>query len=195
MHRLLPLLGDVGLGILSTFCVEWVSGYEFEILHYIVGLIVAFLPDLDAFGDKEFLRRGVVAAHAGNLRDHREGLHKPIVWFVGAAILWIFSPIFGPIIFFGILVHFLHDSVGTGWGVQWLWPCTTWYKLFVTKQNHLTWKIFLMSWKQEELPGLIGRHGFSDWIEKLYLRPTIISVTEYLIFLLGASVFIWRFLM
>ncbi len=184
MYRLLPLLGDAGLGILSVLVVSFGYGVYEPTAFWLMPF--AFLPDLDAF--HEVMRRGKVAACADNPHDHRETLHKPILWLVPLALLWWSVGYYGAVIFTMVLLHFLHDSVLTGWGVPWLSPFSNIrIKFFVDEQNEASFKTkdWLRIWHEDELQKAIVAHGNENWIEDLYLHPTLVSVVEYSIFVLA----------
>ena len=112
-------------------------------------------------------------------------LHKPLVWLLVAAALWFWTDYYGAIAFFAVLMHFLHDSVLTGWGVPWFAPFSqTRIKFFVDETNKESFRRedWVRLWTPEELTQAIIAYGYEDWIEQLYLRPTIVSMIEYSVF-------------
>lgn len=178
MYKLLPLAGDIGTGILVIILTSLAFGFYEPYVWLLLPLIL--LPDLDAI--PEIIKKGRVAASPEHPYDHRELLHKPVLWLLGGALLWAWFGYYGAIAFWLVLFHFLHDSVLTGWGVQWFWPLSkTQYKFFVDERNEVSLKQgdWLRSWKEEHLQAAIMQHGFEDWIERYYLKPTIQSVVEY----------------
>jgi hypothetical protein len=188
------MLGDFGLGII-TFV--WVSlAYEHATLPaFALAVILSFAPDLDALA--EISRRGKVAASADNPMDHREMLHKPLIWLAITGGLWAWLGYYGAIAFFVILLHFLHDSVLTGWGVPWLAPFSkTRFKFFVDETNKESWarEDWMRRWTPQKLTRMIIAYGDEYWIEHLYLRPTVVSVTEYTIFLASLGLLTWYLL-
>jgi len=184
MYKLLPLLGDLGLGIISVVCVSFVYGKEVD--GAFVLLALAFLPDLDAL--PELWRHGQVAASKDHPADHRELLHKPILWLGVAGFCWWYFGYYGAVSFVVLLLHFVHDSVLTGWGVPWLWPFSkVRIKFFVDEKNEVSLapKNWIRTWNKLELQHAIVIYGNKNWIEDLYLRPTVVSAVEYGIFLLS----------
>lgn len=184
MYRLLPLLGDAGLGILSIVLVSLL--YEQYAVSAFLLLPFVFLPDLDALA--ELKSRGKLAASAEYPHDHRELLHKPVIWLVLLGLVWWHFGYYGAIAFTMVLMHFLHDSVLTGWGVPWLAPFfDVRIKFFVNERNEVSFKPkdWLRTWNKEDLREAIVAHGNENWIEDLYLKPTIVSLLEYGVFVLA----------
>lgn len=184
MYRILPLLGDVGLGILIIIGVSMQYGQqEWEVF---LLLPLALLPDLDAI--PELWKRGKVAASASNPNDHRELLHRPLIWLFVAGILWWSVGFYGAVAFALLLGHFLHDSVLTGWGVPWLSPFSdTRVKFFTDKYNEFSLATgdWVRLYEKLELHLMIVTYGNENWIEDLYLHPTVVSVVEYSVFVTG----------
>jgi hypothetical protein len=184
MHRILPLLCDAGLGIFVFLAVSHAYRVEDGWSGFLIFCI--FLPDLDSFS--QLHRKGYVAASAEDPVDHREFLHKPVLWLLPSLMLWVAFGYVGALLFFLFLVHFLHDSVLTGWGVPWLSPWNrTRIKFFADETNHesLRKKDWVRTWRPDELAQMIRAHGNEDWIRDLYMRLTPVSVIEYSIFALG----------
>lgn len=193
MYRILPLLCDIGLGILAALGVEWALGLPFSWFHVGVGIVFAFLLDADVLVDKDLWRDGYVATHEESPSDHRELLHKPLLWLAAfGASAFILPPDLVLIAGSATFLHFVHDSMGTGFGIMWLWPFSMRsYKFFAAKDDPLTFKNFMISWSKEELPEVIRKHGMKEWIPRFYLRLTWISGLEYAVFLLGVSLLIF----
>lgn len=194
MYRLLPLLADLGLGII-TFV--WVSiAYEqTTALGFLLAVVLVFVPDLDAL--PELSKRGRLAASKDNPIDHREMLHKPLLWLALTGMFWMWIGYHGAIAFFAILMHFLHDSVLTGWGVPWFAPFSqTRIKFFVdeTNKESLARENWIRTWSPKELTRAIMQYGYEDWIERLYLRPTVVSIVEYGIFGMAVITLAWHLL-
>lgn len=190
MYRVLPLLGDAGLGILTIVFIS--CQYERNGLEVFWFLPCIFLPDLDAI--PEIQRRGHTGASYLNPYDHRELFHKPILWLLGAWGLVEVHNFYGTLVFGLVLVHFLHDSMLTGWGVPWLWPITSdRIKFFVDSKNENSCAVrnLVRVYRRHKLYGLIMQYGDDEWISHLYLRPTAVSVIEYGIFITSLVVLAW----
>ena len=181
MYRVLPLLGDIGLGILSVLFVS--DLYQINNPYLFLFLPFILLPDCDAI--MEIKRRGKVAASAENPYDHRELLHKPLLWLLACGTAWYFTGHYGAIMFTMILLHFVHDSVFTGWGVPWLSPFSNVrIKFFVDKRNEVSFRPrdFIRIWQPNELRMMIANYGNENWIEDIYLTINITTLVEYGIF-------------
>ncbi len=181
MYRLLPLLGDAGLGILSIIFVSFCYGRS-DMSGFLL-LPLAFLPDLDAI--PELWKEGKVSASAKNPHDHRELLHKPIIWLLILGMWWYLGGFYGAVAFALVAGHFIHDSILTGWGVPWLSPFSNVrIKFFANERNEESFarKDWIRVWSRDDLHILIIKYGNDNWIEDLYLRPTAVSVIEYSFF-------------
>jgi hypothetical protein len=87
----------------------------------------------------------------------------------------------------GILAHFVHDSVGIGWGLKWLWPLTTnHYKFFSQKDGSPSLNL-LQSWTSQEMPKCAQEHGIENWVEKVYLKPFPIRIPLWLFWFMIAE--------
>jgi len=192
LYRLLPLLGDLGLGLIVYVCISFVYD-QTSPLAFGLAVFLSFAPDLDALA--EISRRGKVAASADHPVDHREVLHKPLIWLLVTGGLWMWFGYYGAIAFFAILFHFLHDSVLTGWGVPWLAPFSkTRFKFFVDEANTESFarRNWVRTWTPEELTRMIIAHGDENWIKNLYLLPTPASVIEYSMFGISLVLLTWH---
>lgn len=175
-----PILADVGHGILSVFLASILFGVQPTLPLFLLGIISAFLPDLDSI--PELLKRGKVAAHKDNARDHRDGLHYPIIWLIILIVFYGFYPYLFTIISISVLLHFINDSWGTGWGVMWLWPFShRSYKFF--SRNDLDADVrassFVVSWSPEEKMKAIIEKGNPNWQKDYYGTINKISIIEY----------------
>src|ERR1043166_1457460 len=101
---------DLGVGILAGLLLKepvW------------LGIIFSLLPDIDALVNLAQFKSTRFAYH------HRDLLHKPMVFAVLGVGLYLFNSTLGALFLLCSLAHFVHDSIGIGWGVQWLWPFNT----------------------------------------------------------------------
>jgi len=190
MYRLLPLMGDAGLGILVYLGVGYFYGSPDA-----WGLLLApciFLPDIDSLA--QVRKKGYAAASGEDPVDHREFLHKPVFWLLPALFAWIAFGYYGALLFFLFLAHFLHDSVLTGWGVPWLAPWSkVRLKFFADEANNesLRFNNWVRIWTPENLQEKIRAFGNEDWIRDLYLRLSIPSTIEYSVFILAVILLFW----
>lgn len=176
------MLLDIGLGILTAVSASILFDTELSWTLISLGIVFALVPDIDFL--LEYIKHGSVGGKF--LREHREITHYPITYIPATIIVYV---IWGKVIAFmfiaGAILHLIHDSMGIGWGIKWLWPFNrNSYKLFAEKDNSLS-KNFLVYWTSEELPRFVEKYGDPNWIKNIYFRPTIISIIETLGFLLS----------
>lgn len=201
MKSILALLADFANGIFVIIIVSAVFGVEPLWWHFVVGIVLAMSPDIDAV--PELLARGRVSASVEHLRDHRTFLHYPIISLpLGLLATYLFG-FWGLVWLVAIVLHLVNDLYGTGWGLPLLYPFSSrHYKFFARRANSLPillqtngdfdllprseTKINLVtSWKSEELPRYIARYGVDDWIKYWYLSPNPTSIIEYGLFSLA----------
>lgn len=180
MQKFGLVFADAGLGVLATLFICWLFSVPLTISYIVVGIVFAYIPDIDLALDKHFWKTGHAAAYSGNPYDHREGLHKPLLWaLLISAWGLVFGGLYPFIALVAVTLHFLHDTVGTGWGMPWLWPLTKRrFKFFATKENVLTLQSPFVSWSYEELPSFIVKYGRSNWKELCYGSWTGIAIAE-----------------
>lgn len=155
---------DIKLGIAWSFFVAIFFNRVITPEWLVAGTIFALLPDLDFL--LEYLVRGTVGGTI--IHFHRTLFHSPLTYlpitlFVG--VLWgdAWMTLFG----LCIVSHFLHDSVGMGFGIRWLWPFSTrWQKFFSTKNGeiHYAFKYFFCSWSDREMHALVADRGNDHWL-------------------------------
>lgn len=149
------------------------------------------MPDID------FLY--VFFKQKGNLlHSHREILHKPLIFIILGLIILFFNKIIGILFILAIFWHFINDTIGIGWGIQWLWPFSKkFYKLgFINfyrapRKPRLPFK-FLYIWDSEEILEIEEKYGDPDWIKNIYLRFNKILIIE-LLFLIISIFFLFSY--
>ncbi len=106
---------DIGIGLLLGIWLNALTGYSY-MLCLAVGPLACLAPDLDYIWK-------IIQTKKLPHSEHRDGLHYPliVVPFVGLLGILIHSYV-GLILALGTLSHFIHDSVGIGFGVKWLFP-------------------------------------------------------------------------
>ena len=146
------------------------------------GIAFALLPDIDFF--IEFFKHGSVGGKV--IREHRELTHFPIIYIPVAIFIYlIFGAMWTAMFSLAIFAHFLHDSIGIGWGIKWFWPFSKKaYKFFSEKDGRFSSRL-IISWSPEELTEVAANHGDPNWIRNIYLRPTPISVIEFSFFVIS----------
>lgn len=154
----------------------------------IAGVLFALLPDIDFW--LEYAKRGTVGGKVIDL--HRTLLHSPVTYiplilFVGS----YFGTEWMTLLAFGVFGHFIHDSMGMGYGIRWLWPFSTnWYKLFSNKAGEIYYDFdhFFVLWSDEEMKKLVAERGNDNWVkeEMGYMRHHWFSILWKLLVVLGA---------
>ena len=179
--KIINMLADIGLGIIIAVWTSWHFAVEPSFALIIFGIFFSLLPDFD-FLLAVFLQN---ANKHNEIGRHRELSHFPILYGVLGFFVFLFwGKTFGTLFAFCILLHFLHDSVGIGWGVKWLWPFSDRaYKFFSTQTGERAFQV--ASWNKVELDEVERKYGDPNWIRNFYFRPTLISVSEFFVFLLG----------
>lgn len=135
-----------------------------EILFIILGIIFALLPDID-FLIYIFLKSKNILPKS--LLDHREIFHYPLPYLIfGSLLVYLINPNFIYLFVINSSWHFLHDSIGEGWGIPWLLPLNdNRYKLFyqydLRQANHPQKLIWI--WTKEEQEELINKFGDPQW--------------------------------
>ncbi len=176
---------DVGIGILLSVFISRIFGADLSYGFVLAGVGFSLLPDLDVF--VELAKRGRIGGRVQG--HHRELTHFPLTYlpaifliyaFWGQVYVWLFA--------WAVLAHFLHDSVGMGWGLQWLWPFSRKaYKFFSNKDGSLSGR-FLVSWAPAELREVVYRHGDDHWFKNYYLNPHPIAIFEFMFFVFAILV-------
>ena len=210
MKQILPILADIANGIFATVLTGFVTHTEVVWWYFLIGIPFAMLPDLDAI--PELFIRGKVASSSEHIRDHRDGLHFPVLFLLVGLLAGSYFGFFGYLFLSATLLHFVNDLYGTGWGIALFWPFSRRkYKFFGSKVNQSKTMLhesgessmlkkqdqkqqLIASWSEEELPAYIERFGFDDWIDKIYLTYNWISVTEYALFAVSLILLIFTLL-
>ncbi len=190
LTKILPALGDGGIGlIVSAAMIMWFGAPE-TLIFIFWTVAWAYLPDLD--GAFHFIKTGKAVADLENGRDHREGLHYPLIWTVlfGGFIyffginIWLISA------YTAIMLHFLHDMIGIGWGIQVFAPLD-WgsYKLFSKKwvSADVSFTPVVTRYSKSELREALMKYGEADWIERYFCKLTHVSVADYSFFIVGLA--------
>lgn len=180
---------DIGLGLFAAMTVS--AWYDAPLTLAAAGIALALLPDAD-FLFSVMRRR--------NTLHHRDGLHYPLLYIpIGAALLSFFGPPWAMLFALASLGHFIHDSIGIGWGVQWLFPFVTdHYSFFYiykprwrTERLPRRWRYI---WKHDEIDALDARYGDPDWIRNICFKRHPYATAEFIIFLIALLTVFWQYL-
>ncbi len=154
-----------------------------------VGILFSLAPDLDVF--VELAKRGRVGGRVQG--HHRELTHFPLTFIpISAVIYYYFGPVWFWLFVFGIFFHFMHDSIGMGWGIKWWWPFSKKaYKFFSEKNGRLSSKKLIVCWQPEELKKVIYTYGDDHWLRNFYIRLHPIAIFEFLFFIVSIAVLLY----
>ena len=177
------MFADIGIGIFMAIATANLFAVPLDARLILAGVLFVLLPDIDAvFHVAAGKRMRSKFSH-----EHRNVLHYPIVYPVLGALVAVFwGPLVACMFVAGAVAHFMHDSIGIGWGVKWLWP--------FSKRNFTLYQVDTYTWffwkTDREVWEIADRYGKDDWIRYYYFRPTVISIVEGSIFL-GALIALW----
>jgi hypothetical protein len=179
---------DILLGVCLGVFASLSRVQHIEPLYIWVGIIAALLPDIDVL--YSLVRRIPIGGTA--LGAHRRWTHYPSLGLVlSFCVGLICGTQWGILIGTGLLWHYLHDSVGIGWGIPWLAPFRKrYYKFFSTKTGAPTKKPSIVSWSEQELADVMKKHGNPNWIRDIYLRPSKVLLFETALIILGVIILI-----
>jgi hypothetical protein len=173
---------DIGIGLLFGILLNVVSGFNYH-LCLLIGVVACLLPDLDFVWP-------VVTRKYSYKKAHRDGLHYPLLFIptvglVGALI----NPYIGAIFALGALVHFIHDTLGIGWGVKLLFPFNNVSYAFLHRAKSSTkegmpQKMFY-HWTDEERAQSMAKYAEPHWMQQIYFRPNLYGATEYIVLIIG----------
>lgn len=174
---------DIGVGLLFGVLMNILLGGSpwFVILF---GAITMIMPDLD------FL----IYLYKNNWKtdqfahEHRDLFHNPILFSGGGAlILLAFGWRWSLIWLIGTVLHFIHDTLQSGFGIRWLYPFYGGYFTLVSycPQKHIRTKT--------EQRRLVAKYGNPNWLGDEYFNVSHKLIVEIGIFLCGILATLWRF--
>jgi len=183
------MFADIGIGIILS--VVWSKVFGIEPTNFIIslGIIFALFPDFDFILASVAKLFGLIKFKSIN--KHREISHFPILYILLFFVIFlIWGKFIGLLFLSNIVWHFFHDSFGIGWGIKWLWPVSNnSYKLFSDQKGKTAWQIAI--WNRQEETAVEENYGNPHWVKDIYFQPTFISVSEFVIFILGCMVWIF----
>ncbi len=159
---------DIGLGIvLSLLTAHW---FEIQATAGLIvfGIASILLPDID-----------IIPALSRIHHDHRSFFHWPLIYIPLAVLVYLFlGPLYAMLFSLCIIAHFIHDSIGIGWGVAWLAPFSQRKILFPEKDRRAAYGFF-MTWLPEEEAAMAVEYHDPNWVRTWYLRPNLLACIEY----------------
>ncbi len=163
---------DIGIGILLGL---WLGPQDSILVNAALGALLVLLPDADMLFFLTFKRLKIKGTE--RLRDHRELFHYPLIYmFCGIVLLVILWPALIPLFIAASLTQFVHDSVGIGWGIPWLYPFSKkYYKFLYQYDLHHAGQPqkFVWVWSKSEQNKLFDKYGDKDWHKHTF------QITQY----------------
>lgn len=177
---------DFASGIFIAIAVSWLYEVPLTVPLLCITVFFAFLPDVD------YLLHLGKGGNSRNAHRHREGLHYPLLFIpVGTILLSFIGSMWAVAFAAAAFLHFMHDSIGMGWGVQWLYPFRTDHYTFFyhyrPKDTPKAPRKKLYIWKAHEIDTLAAIHGDPEWIRNIYLRWHPYAIVEFLSFLVALA--------
>jgi len=174
---------DIGIGILLSIWTSWFFHTDLTFTLVLAGIAFALLPDIDFF--VELIRHGSVGGKV--IREHRELTHFPIIYIpIAIFVFAIFGAMWTLFFILALFAHFLHDSIGLGWGIKWFWPFSRKaYKFFSEENGKFSFHRLIVSWNSEELTKVVAGYGDPNWIRNIYFRLTPVAVIEFSFFIIS----------
>jgi hypothetical protein len=179
------MLLDIGVGIILGIGASVLSDNYSLAVFVGIGIFSTLSPDIDYI---YHLLRG------GSTKDdhrHREILHNPLLLLIGGLLIWVFISLELAILFtVGAISHFIHDSIGIGWGVQWLYPLTSnhysfFYIAHTAKQKPKPPKRLIYIWPDDQIDKLQEKYGDPNWFENTYLKWHPFAIFELIVFIIS----------
>lgn len=181
------MFADIGFGILSTILVSLIFKIQPGFWMFSAGAFFPLAPDFDFL--YYYPRRG----DTKNDYRHRDLIHYPLIYLpIGSIIFWIiFGKIWALLFLIASFCHFLHDSIGIGWGIKWFFPFSkTNFAFFYlySKENKKGLCKPILSFNEEELKEAVKIHGDSNWVENIYHKWHWIAIIELVIFIISLAI-------
>ena len=181
---------DIAIGLLLGMVIPHAFGLDASWVFLAFGVGFALLPDIDAV--IEYAWRGAVSGKSQTI--HREWFHYPLSYVpIALAIGWFAGAVWGALFASAIVLHFIHDSVGIGWGIKWLMPFSSISFKFFSKDKQTGKFRVVQRWQPQELKQVVADHGDPNWLQNHYFRPskTLVIEAGALIAALIIIVFTW----
>lgn len=175
---------DVGIGILVSIFISFMFDVDFTSWLVVFSILFALLPDFD------FLYFYPKKEDTKYDHKHRDYIHYPLIYLpVGTFLIWLlFGAGWGLVFFLSSFLHFVHDSIGIGWGVKWLFPFSknnyAFFYLYSKKiKKGLRKTVFIFT--PQELSSVVREHGDADWVKNIYFKWHPIAIFEFSFFVLS----------
>jgi hypothetical protein len=180
------MLLDIGAGIIAALVVHLIFNVPLTALFITSGVLFALLPDVD------YILHIIKGGGSKNAHTHRDLFHHPLIFIpIGTLVFWWYNPLYAVLFALCSFLHFFHDSIGLGWGVQWLSPLNDRHYSFFylyqprDRQEKLPQRKLLYSWDHKDIEILTKKFGDEEWIKNIYFKLHPFAVIELLIFVLA----------
>jgi hypothetical protein len=179
---------DIGIGIILGLLVNSIFGLELELNFALLGALFALFPDIDYLLTK-------LSSSRSEAR-HREVLHRPLLLVpFGTLLLLLINLPIAVLFALGTLAHLMHDSIGIGWGVAWLYPFNKnafsfFYHLSNNNGKPRPDHKLMHIWHPSKIDHLHEEFGDPNWIKNIYFKFHPYAIVEYAIFVIGISLLI-----
>ncbi|MEK7481921.1 MAG: metal-dependent hydrolase [Patescibacteria group bacterium] len=176
-------IADIGFGIFSAIFISSIFKIELNFLVFIIAVIFALLPDID------FLFYLIKNKSGEEDYRHRDISHYPLIFIpIGMIALLFFGKEWSLLFSVSSFLHFVHDSIGIGWGIKWLYPFSTnnfaFLYLYSGKEKNGLKKL-IFSFNEKDLGFYAKEHGDADWVKNIYEKWHPIFIIEFLIFIIA----------
>lgn len=197
VKNILALLADWANGIFAVLLASHITGTEIIWWHFLLGIVFSHLLDLDAVPD--FLQRGMIGGAIAE-KDHRDGLHYPLLVIPLAVASILYIGYWGWVVLFALVLHFMNDLYGTGWGIQIFWPFSRRrFKVLGRRVNQPKYILienglwdelphserrlrFFVTWSVDEISHYFCTYGMDNWVDTYYARGSVVAYIEYVLF-------------
>ncbi|MDD4989036.1 MAG: metal-dependent hydrolase [Candidatus Pacebacteria bacterium] len=178
---------DIGVGILASLFVAHLYGLGLSLAFILGGIFFSLLMDAD------FVIHFAKGGTYNTGYRHRNLLHYPLLYIpIGMVVIGFFNHSWAILFAICSFFHFVHDSIGVGWDVQWLYPFDNrHFTLFYRYTSPIKEKLprqFLYIWKHEDIDALAKRYGDEHWIRNMYFKLHPYALVEYAVFIVSLVV-------
>jgi membrane-bound metal-dependent hydrolase YbcI (DUF457 family) len=171
-NQIMPL--DIGVGILLSIFMSRLFHIPLSPIFISTGILFTLLPDLDFL--VAFKKNLGAKSH-----EHRDVLHYPLLFVpIGTALMFLVDYRLSILFAFASFLHFLHDSIGVGWGIQWLYPFSRNHYAFLYQYDSP--QKFIYIWTPEEVVQLSSQFGDPHWIKNIYFKLHPYAIIEFAAF-------------
>lgn len=179
---------DIGLAFIAAVLGHTLFGLPLGAHLVVTCVVFIVLVDIDCLF--RIAEKGWIPGFG---HEHRDWLHWPLIYMpLGTVIIWYMAGWQFGVLFLALsLAHFIHDSIGVGWGVAWLRPFSSRYYKFFSRPAEdasVTFTRLVVSWTPEEQKEVAAKYGNPYWIRDTYIYPKRQYRTIFLVDIIGLIV-------